>query len=96
MTYTLNGDDITLPTTGNIFKNIVSDMLEKKYPNLPDSKEWFTLDIALDIVKKNPKAKFTIGIAHSLGCKDLFSNAYLKVTADCNKKGENYRIYFMI
>ena len=30
MTYTLHGDNISLPTTGDFFKDIVSDMFEKE------------------------------------------------------------------
>lgn len=96
MTYLLYGDNISLPTTGDFFKDIVSDMFKRKYPNLLDTKKDFTYDIALDIIQKYDNAKFTIGVVSGIGCKSIFSNAYLTVTAKCNKKGEYYQIYFMI
>ena len=52
MTYLLYGDNISLPTTGDFFKDIVSDMFKRKYPNLLDTKKDFTYDIALDIIQK--------------------------------------------
>ena len=96
MTYTLHGDNISLPTTGDFFKDIVSDMFEKKYAELKNYKKHHTYDIALSIIQKYPKAKFTIGVSKGVGSKTIFKNAYLAVTADCNKRGEYYRIYFMI
>ena len=96
MTYTLHGDNISLPTTGDFFKDIVSDMLKRSMQSSKTTKKHHTYDIALSIIQKYPKAKFTIGISKGVGSKTIFKNAYLTVTADCNKRGEYYRIYFMI
>lgn len=97
MTYILNGNVIPLPTSKNIFKDIFKDIFEKKYPNFCKyNKKQSTYDKALVIIEKHTKAKFTIGIANSFGCKTIFSDNCITITADCNKKGEYYRIYFMI
>lgn len=97
MTYILNGNDIPLPTSRNIFKDIFIDMFLNKYPNLDKQpQKQSAYNSALAIIQKHPKSKFTIGIANSFGCKTIFSCNYLIITADCNKKGEYYRIYFMI
>lgn len=96
MTYTLHGESITLPTTGTFFEEIIHDMFDKKYPHSSNKKVLATRDIAFSILSKYPNAQFTIGIANSAAGKSLFANAYIKVTAYCNQKGDYYRIYFMI
>lgn len=97
MTYILNGNVIPLPTSRLFFNDIFKDMFEKKYPDFSKhNKKQSAYDEALIIINKHPKAKFTIGIANSFGCTTIFSDDYLTITADCNKKGEYYRIYFMI
>ena len=37
MTYLLNGNVITLPTSGLFFKDIFKDMFYKKYPDFSNS-----------------------------------------------------------